>query len=193
MMVKQLIASAAAAAVVSTTLLAAQSQSPASQTPAGSQSQPPASQTPPRAPDTAAAAQPGSDITLVGCLYREREIPGRAPNVVERLGVGEDYVLADARPAGSQTQGLATGRMYKVENINDEQLGALAGRRVEVIGRIDSAQSDVTPGGRPAPDRNPVSPDDINLPEFEARSIRQVEGTCPAVPVTTPAPAASPR
>ena len=119
-------------------------------------------------------------------------MPGRAPNVAERLGVAEDYILADARPAGSQTQGLATGRMYKVENINDEQLGALAGRRVEVIGHIDAETSDVRPGGAPAPDRNPVSPDAIDLPEFEARSIRQVEGTCPAVPVTSPAPANSP-
>jgi hypothetical protein len=184
-MIKNLIAGVSAAALVTTGVIA-QTQSPAtqSQTP-----QSPATQSPttPRAPDTTATAQQGADVTLTGCLYRERDIPGRAPNVAERVGIAEDYILTEARPAGSSAQGLATGRMYKVEHVNDEQLGALVGRRVEVMGRIDAEASDVTPGGAPAADRNPISPDKIDLPEFEARSIRQADGTCPAVPVTAPA------
>jgi len=106
--------------------------------------------------------------------------------VAERLGVAEDYIIADARPQGSQAQGLATGRMYKVEQIDDEQLQKLVGRRVEVTGRIDADADDATPSGAPARDRNPVSPDDIELPEFEASSIRQVEGTCPSAPAAAP-------
>jgi hypothetical protein len=78
--------------------------------------------------------------------------------------------------------------MYKVEKIPDEQLKALVGKRVEVTGRIDPEGAGT---GRPAagatPDRG-LGPDKINLPEFEAASIREVSGACPATPAPAPAP-----
>ena len=46
--------------------------------------------------------------TLVGCLYREQDIPGRSPNVAERVGVMEDYILADAQPKTSSTSADAS-------------------------------------------------------------------------------------
>jgi len=139
-------------------------------------------------------------ITLVGCLYREAQVPGRTPNVVERAGVLEDYILADAgmptgqaRPGASGATGTSgtlpvSGNMYKVENISGDRLKALVGKRVEVVGSIDpeGVNTLVTrPGGAagaPTPDRGP-GPDEINLPEFEASSIREIAGTCPATPV----------
>jgi hypothetical protein len=74
--------------------------------------------------------------------------------------------------------------MYKVESIPDERLKALVGKKVEVTGKIDSGGSAAStrPGAGAAPDRNPGSPDDIELPEFEAASIKEVSGTCPATP-----------
>jgi hypothetical protein len=69
--------------------------------------------------------------------------------------------------------------MYKVENIPDERLKALVGKRVEVSGRIDPEAAGL--GGAAARDRGP-GPDQISLPEFEAASIREVSGTCPAAP-----------
>ena len=39
--------------------------------------------------------------TLTGCLYREEQIPGRKPNVAEKAGVLEDYILADVSAEGS--------------------------------------------------------------------------------------------
>ncbi len=33
--------------------------------------------------------------TIVGCVYEEKDVPGRAPNVAERVGVLEDYILAE--------------------------------------------------------------------------------------------------
>jgi hypothetical protein len=82
-----------------------------------------------------AAAQASSSTTLTGCLYRENQIPGRTPNVAERAGVLEDYILADAsmaspgaRPGATAgatvTSGSApsAGNMYKVESIPDDQL-----------------------------------------------------------------------
>jgi hypothetical protein len=151
-----------------------------------STTQPAAPQSPPTATTTAVTT-----ATLVGCLYRESQIPGRTPNVVERAGVLEDYILADAtmpvppRPCTPQgtlgTSGSvpSSGNMYKVENIADDRLKALVGKRVEVSGKIDPEAAGL--GGRASRDRGP-GPDEINLPEIEAASIREVSGTCPATP-----------
>jgi hypothetical protein len=153
----------------------------------------------PRPPSTTTPAPAAQDqqaaTTLVGCLYRENQIPGRSPNVVERAGILEDYVLADASAPGAQpappgatpgaigTSGTA-GSMYKVEHIADDKLKTLVGKRVEVMGRInpEGAGATASPGAT-TPDRGP-GPDDVNLPEFEAASIREVSGPCPATPAS---------
>lgn len=136
-------------------------------------------------------ATEGAAVTLAGCLYHEESIPGRSPNVAEKAGVGEDYVLADASPARDQnrapdrpiadagnpaaaTAGLATGRMYKVTKIDDKRLKDLVGKRVEITGAI-KPDNDVAPGERPA--------NFENLPNIEGTSISEVAGaTCPAQP-----------
>jgi hypothetical protein len=80
----------------------------------------------------------------------------------------------------------ATGNMYKVENLPDERLKKLVGKRVEVTGRIDpeGLPAAARPGvGTGAPTRDlGLGPDEISLPEFEAASIREISGTCPATP-----------
>jgi len=145
-------------------------------------------------------ATDGAAVTLAGCLYHEESIPGRSPNVAEKAGVGEDYILADASPARDQngtpdrpiadagnpatapTAALATGRMYKVTKIDDKRLKDLAGKRVEITGTI-KPDDDVRPGERPA--------NFENLPNIEGTSVREVAGaTCPArPPVASQAPA----
>ena len=132
----------------------------------------------------ASQASQGSGSTMVGCLYREAQVPGRSPNVAERAGILEDYILVGAAPASSAQQSgasasttsasAASGRMFKVEGIDDERLKSMVGKRVEVSGRVDA---DVE-GRR---DQS-LGPDQINLPEFEAQSIREVSGECPATP-----------
>ena len=185
----------ATVALFSTTVLVA-AQAP--QNPNPTTAQRPGTQTP--AP---AGVTVRSTMTLVGCLYQESQVPGRSPNVAERAGILEDYILADAiipaeqpqrgaAPGVTGTSGtsgtmLASGNMYKVENIPDERLKTMVGKRVEVTGGIDpegNAISGGRPGsatGAPTPDRGP-GPDQINLPEFEASSIREIPGTCPATP-----------
>ena len=168
-MKRSIMAAALASAFVAT--VAAQAQQPA---------QPSQAQQP-----TAAQAT----TTLSGCLYREDQVPGRTPNVAERAGVLEDYILADASVAGTQKgpQGLtgntpASGNMYKVEGPPDERLKALVGKRVEVTGRIDPEGGAGAAPGKPREDRG-LGPDKINLPEFEATAIREIAGTtCPASP-----------
>jgi hypothetical protein len=155
-----------------------------------------APQTAPRpAAEPPAATTQQAPTTLVGCLYREEQVPGRTPNVAERAGVLEDYILADAAaPSGQAKPGAvpgavgtsgttpSTGNMYKVEGPSDERLKALVGKKVEVTGRIDpeGGPGAAAPGG-PRPDRG-LGPDAINLPELEATSVREVSGTCPATP-----------
>lgn len=158
---------------------------------AGQAPTPPA-QTPPASPPKS-IAQPTA-TTLVGCLYREDQVPGRTPNVAERAGIREDYILADASsvstqakpdetPGATGTTGtkLSSGTMYKVEGRSDDQLRELVGKRVEITGRIDAEGGPGATPGAPRRDRS-LGPDAINLPEFEASSIRGIPGTCPATP-----------
>ena len=151
-------------------------------------------------PAAAGQAQPAATgqaamTTVTGCVYEEKSVPGRAPNVAERAGVLEDYILAEVKPAqsapASGTAGAigtsgAMNAMYKLEFVEDDKLRALVGKRVEVTGRIDAEEGDANPAsGAPAPtsptDRV-IGRDQVNLSEFEVTSIREVAGACPAAP-----------
>ena len=142
----------------------------------------------PKAQQPRATPSVGPVLTLAGCLYREESIPGRSPNVAEKAGVGEDFILADATPsrASSDPQqpgtaaGLATGRMYKVTKIDDDRLKALVGKRVEITG-TNKPDDDVRPGEEARFE---------HLPNIEGTSIHEVAGAaCPARPaVSSPTP-----
>lgn len=155
-------------------------------------------QNPPQAQPPATAQQPsamqGAEKTLQGCVYKEADIPGRTPNVAEKAGVMEDYILVTAESASATagttgttppgaappaTGAVMAGKAFKLEKIADERLKAVVGKRVEVTGRVDEGASG-TAGVKP--DRNPVSPDKIELPEFEVTALKEVEGTCPTTP-----------
>jgi hypothetical protein len=141
------------------------------------------------------SASAGPVTTLAGCLYRENAIPGRTPNVAEKAGVLEDYILADAAPAPERNRagdapiaeagqpagasaGLAAGRMYKVTKLDDERLKVLVGKRVAITGTI-KPDSDVRSDEKPT--------NFENLPNIEGSSIREASGEpCPATPVATP-------
>jgi hypothetical protein len=129
-------------------------------------------------------------------VYKEEDVAGRAPNVAERAGIMEDYILAVASPstqasspAGTPgavgTSGAAgSGPMYKLEFVEDEKLRAVVGKKVEVTGRIDAEAGD----SKAAADRQTsdtdkvIGRDSVDLPEFEVVSIREMEGSCPAKP-----------
>jgi hypothetical protein len=136
--------------------------------------------------------------TLSGCVFQEKDVPGRAPNVAERAGILEDYILAEVTPAKSEstsptgtsgtsgTSGISkSSAMYKLELVDDAKLKALVGKRVEVTGRVDAEAGDkaATPATPPpsSTDRA-IGRDRVDLPEFEVTSIHEVSGTCPAKP-----------
>ena len=160
-----------------------------------------AGQTPATTPTQQPTAKQGATTTLSGCVYREKDVPGRAPNVAERAGVLEDYILAEitpkadtaasptSTPGATGTSGTAQPKMssmYKLELIADEKLKAVVGKRVEVTGRIDAEAGDSTarPGATPPTSTTDrvLGRDKIDLPEFEVTSIREVPGSCPATP-----------
>lgn len=133
--------------------------------------------------------------TIEGCVYREEDIPGRTPNVAERAGILEDYILvaspdpaATAGAVGTTGTAGATGtraaaepKMFKLEHEDDDKLRALVGKRVRVTGKVEAERSDRAPTGEPARDRG-LGPDEIELPELEVTSITETAGECPARP-----------
>jgi hypothetical protein len=141
--------------------------------------------------------------TITGCVYRESDIPGRAPNPAERVGISEDYILAEiAGAAGSSgarapgatgttgaggaaaTGTAGVGRMYKLEKVDDSKLKSLIGKRVEVSGILDAEAGDskAAPGGATTSTTDQVvGRDRIDLSEFEVASIKEVPGACPAM------------
>ena len=125
---------------------------------------------------------------------REQDVPGRKPNIAERQGVMEDYILTDAKikdphaspaaatpPATAEqptgTSGMAAIKMFEVRGLDDERLQGLVGQRVEITGSLkdtdvaERAREKANPAGEPAGD----------LPELQATAIKKIEGTCPAI------------
>ena len=180
-----------AAAVIAMSIASVGAQTP--QNPP--QTQPP-TQSPQTQPPATSAMQDAATTTLQGCVYKEQDIPGRTPNVAEKAGVLEDYVLVTSQsssatagtsgttppnPTATAPTSSMMGKAFKLEKIADERLKAVVGKRVEVTGRVDEGTS-AAGAAAAKPDRNPASPDQIELPEFEVTSIKEVEGTCPATP-----------
>jgi hypothetical protein len=182
--IKKYVVATAAAVACSGMALAAQSQAPGSTAgtaPGTTTTQAPSAQT---APAKASA-------TFTGCIYKEKDVPSRSPNLAERVGIGEDYILAEVRPAaGSGAVGTSgstaedANRMYKLEFVDDAKLSAMAGKRVEVTGRIDAEAGDAKGQSAPAASQTDrvIGRDRVDLAEFEVTSIREIEGTCPATP-----------
>lgn len=173
----------------------------------GSQSQPPTQTTTSQTQSQDPAKQ---TATLRGCVYNEKDVPGRSPNVAERAGVMEDYIFvpqknaatadtaatsATAGTSGSAASGSATAgtsgvtstthKAFKLEKAADEQLRAMVGKMVEVTGVIDAEAGDAArttaSTGSSTVDKA-AGIDQMNLPEFEVASIKEVTGTCPATP-----------
>jgi hypothetical protein len=187
---------AAAVMAISIAGLGAQTPQNPPQTPPPT-TQPPTTQPPMTQPPAApATAQNMETKTIQGCVYKEEAVPGRTPNVAEKAGILEDYILVASADTSAETVGTtgttppAAGaatpmpKAFKLEKISDDKLRAVVGKRVEVTGTMDIERSDTKGAGTtgaPAADKS-VGPDEIELPEFEVESLREIEGACPATP-----------
>ena len=140
-----------------------------------------AAQEPPAYPQprTPAAQEQKATVTVEGCLVREQDVPGRKPNVAERAGVMEDYILTNAKMVkgtapqastakpGAPTGTAGTSAMYDVKGIDDKQLKQFVGKRVQ----IDGTFADVT--------RSPTAATE-DLVDIQGTTIRAASGECPA-------------
>ena len=130
----------------------------------------------------AATADQAKPVTVEGCLKREADVPGGQPNVAERTGIGEDYLLtsakvvkgeppevAAARP-GDQPAGTSGARatMFKIAGLDDERLKGHVGHRVQIEGRFEHME-----GARPGSAGG-------KLVELRATEIRHISPTCAA-------------
>ena len=130
-------------------------------------------------PATPAASQAASTagVTIEGCLVREADVPGRKPNIAERQGVMEDYILMSTKVVKGADQPTGTAgtagpsRMYQVKGIDDEKLKPLVGKRVQIEGTLKDLDEPATP-----------KPGAEDLADIHGASIRQVSGDCPAKP-----------
>jgi hypothetical protein len=137
----------------------------------------------PSQPRSPAAQELKATVTVEGCLMREQDVPGRKPNIAERAGVLEDYILTNTKVikgsapqagAGQARPGEATGTsgttspMYDVKGIADEQLKPLVGKRVQ----IDGAFADVS--------KSPSAGATEDLADIRGTAIRSATGECPA-------------
>ena len=176
-MVKNTITLSLATVVCSGLMISAQAPPPSTQP----------TQPRPAAPAVQVASQ---STTITGCVYQEKDVPGRSPNIAEKAGILEDYILAEIRPASAAATPGATatsgqlGTMYKLEHADDSKLKALVGKRVEVSGRIDRESGDSTarPADTPAPSQTDkaIGRDKVDLAEFEVSAIKEMPGACPA-------------
>ena len=147
---------------------------------------PPKPQPEPTRPPAAAPA-PSQDmaktVTVEGCLVREADVPGRKPNITERAGVAEDFILtstkivkgsapsAGAAKPGDTPTGTSGMRalMYEVEGIDNDNLKQHAGKRVQIEGTFENAE-------RAAAQTSPTA----DLVQLRGTVIRPATGDCPA-------------
>lgn len=125
-------------------------------------------------PQPAADVQAGgSDIIKVtGCLKNEKDVAGLKPNIVERAGITEDYILTDVKMSPDSTvSGIGLGRMYEIEGIAEDELKKHLNHQIEVSGRISAVET----GAAAA---NAANRGDV--PDFRATSFRMLMATCPA-------------
>jgi hypothetical protein len=150
---------AAIAAVMVSTALTMSAQAP--QTPPTPQTPTTSSaQTQPRTGNT------DQTITISGCLKEEKDVPGLKPNVAERAGVTNDFVLTNVKIAGGSTvQGFSVASKYEVEGIAEAEMKKHLNHQVELTGKVKQA-----PAGAAATD----------APDFEATSMKMIAATCPA-------------
>jgi hypothetical protein len=139
-----------------------------------------AAQNPPSRPQPAPdRTRPASSLpaTVEGCLHREADVPTCKPNVAERAGIAEDYILTDSRivkgtgPTANENAGSYTkAAMFDVQGLSADQLKSNLNKRVQIDGSIEHAErAQQAPRGDPSDDP---------LVELNGKTIRPVSGDC---------------
>jgi hypothetical protein len=152
-----------------------------------------AQQPPPTTPESPTATPRAGDtrtVTATGCLKAEKDVPGARPNVAERAGVGEDFILTQAKltkgaagssgssqtpPSAGAAGGMGAGAMYKVSGLDDEKLRSHINQQVEVQGNLLDRTA-VTGTPKPTSPGAGTAPDEVQ--EIRATAIKMIAATC---------------
>lgn len=149
-------------------------------------------QTPPQTPTTTPSAtqtQPRSGsadqvITISGCLKEEKDVAGAKPNVAERAGMGNDFVLTNVKMAsGSAVQGITVATKYEVEGIAEAELKKHLNHQVELTGKISQTSAGSAAGaatGAATAATGTAGATTGDAPDFQATSMKMISATCPA-------------
>lgn len=139
-----------------------------------------AAQSPSQAGPQSDRSRPGSTAaTVEGCLHREADVPGRKPNIAERAGIGQDYLLTDSRivkgsaPAGARADG-GHDAIYDVQGLSTDQMKANVNKRVQIDGIFEHEDR-----AQKGPELNGTGNDLVGL---NGTSIRSVSGDCASGP-----------
>jgi hypothetical protein len=120
-------------------------------------------------------------VTVSGCVekevdYRRAHDKGRAGVAGTGIGAGDEFVLTNVKT----TDGT---RAYELTGPNEKQLAAHLGHRVELTGRLKSAEVDASgkPTGGATAGKPPTGVDvvskDLKLRELDISSIKMVSRT----------------
>jgi hypothetical protein len=131
----------------------------------------PSSTTAGERPATPAAA---SAVSVDGCVATGAEV-GRKADLAEKTGLDDHFVLVGAKvvrgraPAvTTSAPAVASGPMFKISGLTDEQVKIHVGHRVRIEGSFGTLEQ---------PSAQAEAPQD-NLIELHVATIRQVPGTC---------------
>ena len=150
----------------------------------------PAAQQPTSAPPQPSAKAPGNrpatspvpaKVSVDGCVATGAEV-GRKADLREKTGLDEHFVLVGAKVvrgkgplAATSAPAVASGPMYKISGLTDEQVKIHVGYRVRIEGSFGTLEQPATATEAPQD----------NLIELNVATIRQVPGTC-AIPKALP-------
>lgn len=172
-----------ATAIASATVAATAEKRFATQTPPPTQPAPRPAR-PVGLPAGVSAGSTPAQVTVLGCLYRAADVIVSQPDGRSDVARDKGFVLTNATLESTGRE-PASGAMYKVDKIEENRLTPHVGKRVELVGQIEADATDLhvsSSGATSTAGRRDPSP--AKLPEFDAISVHQVEGACPARPTT---------
>jgi hypothetical protein len=148
---------------------------------------PPTPATAPRSapdrPDDRLPAAAAAPVTVEGCVAAENDVPGRAANAAEQVGIRQDFILTSAKvvkgtapaaAAANPSDGVisrALQPMFEIGGLRAEQLQSHVGRRVRIVGTFENTGP-----------RDPDASRNDELVELNGSTIVQIPGACPALP-----------
>jgi hypothetical protein len=100
-------------------------------------------------------------VNLEGCVFRNRAMSAALPTSRSK-GSGDDYIVADTK-AISASPGLTVsdGKVFRLDQVDQDKLRELIGRRALVSGRVDDKSEPAV---------------------LQVISIIETVGSCPAAP-----------